>query len=561
MCGIFAFIKKGQFTKEELKSTINNFNKIKHRGPDHTSTIKLTNDDHSVLLGFHRLAIIDPSASANVILNDNNVYLVCNGEIYNYHYLIDKYNLPVKTGSDCEVILQLYLKYPDRWNTLADELDGVFSFLLYDHNKEIFCTGRDRIGVRPMFVGSSIDNSAICFASEAKAIPFDNVQFYQPGLYRVQRLEFLAQGTSYQHLYTLHDSHSNISWECSKKVLFDLFTEAVRKRLVADRPIGFLVSGGLDSSLVAAVANELIHGPITTFSIGLKDSPDLLAARKVANHLHSSHHEVIITEQDITNAISDVVYTDETYDITTIRASIPMYLIAKYISEKTDVKVVFSGEGADELFGGYLYFHDAPDYQSFQNETIRLLEDLHNYDVLRSDRTISRWGLELRVPFLDCDLVDFVISMDPAHKMPVGDKIEKQILRDAFDDNCLPKDVLYRQKEAFSDGVGYNSVSAIKDYANKFPLEDVLIANDHTAIPKTAEARLYHELFRNHYNSKINLHTKYYWMPKWNDSVTDPSATVLVKHTGIVGRNGKPGPTGPTGPVVVGKPGPYGYSH
>ncbi|KKM03058.1 hypothetical protein LCGC14_1778200, partial [marine sediment metagenome] len=322
--------------------------------------------------------------------------------------------------------------------------------------------------------------------------------------------------------------HLNVPYNTAQSVIRELFTEAVRKRLVSDRPIGFLVSGGLDSSLVAAVAHRLLGKQITTFSIGLPGSPDLLAARQVATHLQSDHHEVVISTDDILEALPKVVYHDETYDITTIRASIPMYLLSKYIAMHTNIKVIFSGEGADELLGGYLYFHKAPSYNALQNETLRLLQELYKYDVLRGDRTTAAWGLEIRVPFLDADFLSFVSNLDPSHKMPQRHTIEKAIVRDAFD-GYLPDAVLYRQKEAFSDGVGYSSVVSLKNRAaeNKQRCLDII---PNTASPVTDEAHLYYFLFREHYSDRPGLHTEYYWMPMWHKGVTDPSATVLETH-------------------------------
>lgn len=527
MCGIFAYIQRGEISNTDQKIVEEYFSLIKHRGPDHTSSIKLHGNGCTIFLGFHRLAIIDPSPTSHPLLKDDNVYMVCNGEIYNYRYLIDKYSLPVKTGSDCEVILQLYKNQPHLWPNVLQELDGVFAFVLYDQNKGKIIVSRDRIGVRPLF--EAVDNRALTFASEGKAVVLDTVRPYPPGLFKeisLSDIEAHQQWAVEQHDWVYRSKRFNTEYTSAQAIVRELFTEAVRKRLVADRPIGFLVSGGLDSSLVAAVAQKLLGKKITTFSIGLHDSPDLKAAAKVAQFLGSDHYEVIVSTQDIVEALPHVIYYNESYDITTTRASIPMYLISKYIKEHTDIKVVFSGEGADELLGGYLYFHQAPNYQEFQQETERLMKDLHKYDVLRADRMISAWGLELRVPFLDADLLTFVTGMDPAHKMPNG-KIEKEILRRAFD-GYLPESVLYRQKEAFSDGVGYNSVNALKEYAslNKTHVEQLL---PNTAHPHTDEANLYYLLFSNHYLKRANLYTSYYWMPKWHN-VTDPSATFLEIH-------------------------------
>ncbi len=530
MCGIFAYIQRGDFSDKDLKIINEYFSRIKHRGPDHTSSVTLKKFGYTVFLGFHRLAIIGLSPETYPLLQDKDVYLVCNGEIYNYRYLIGKYNLPVCTDSDCEVILQLYKHYPQRWPEILEELDGVFAFVLYDHNTGVVFTSRDRFGVRPMFEGTN--STALAFASEGKSIPLDTARPYPPGQLKIINLaesETRQQWITQKKSWVKSGAYFNTSYVTAQTVIRELFIEAVRKRLVADRPIGFLVSGGLDSSLVAAVAQRLLGKKITTFSIGLPGSPDLIAAAKVAAFLDSDHHEVIISTEKIIKALPKVVYHNESYDITTTRASIPMYLLCKYIRKETDIKVIFSGEGADELLGGYLYFHKAPSHQAFQGETERLMKELYKYDLVRGDRTISAWGLEIRVPFLDADLVSFVTHIDPAHKMPQAGDIEKAVIRGAFE-GYLPESILYRQKEAFSDGIGYNSVTALKQYAeaqNGIQERDTI---HNTAQPKTDEARLYYSLFTNHYSNRPGLYTPYYWMPMWHDDVDDPSATVLDTH-------------------------------
>lgn len=526
MCGIFAYAQRGILSTEDKNVLDNYFNRIKHRGPDHTSSVVIESSEFTVMLGFHRLAIIDPSERSNELLRDGDVYMVCNGEIYNYQYLIKKYDLPVKTGSDCEVILQLYKHWKHCWPDIINEFDGVFSFVLYDRTTNELHVSRDRIGVRPLFVGKT--STELCYASEGKAVPLESVQPYQPGNYQIVKLNDNGHMDMLSTRWLKANNYSNVPYITAQTIIRELFTEAVRKRLVSDRPIGFLVSGGLDSSLVAAVAQRLLGQRITTFSIGLMGSPDLQAAQKVAKWLDSDHHEVIISPNDILEALPHVIYHNESYDITTTRASIPMYLIAKYIREHTDIKVIFSGEGADELLGGYLYFWKAPSYNAFKLESQRLVHELYKYDVLRSDRTTAAWGLELRVPFLDADFMNFIMNLDPAHKMPQTHTIEKAIMRRAFD-GYLPDSVLYRQKEAFSDGIGYNSVASLKKYAESQSKRcDELVPN--TAKPDTTEAHLYYFLFREHYAACPGLHTPYYWMPAWHDHVTDPSATVLENH-------------------------------
>lgn len=531
MCGIFCYIKKGGISKAEAEAIYSKFSLIKHRGPDHTSWICLNSKwNFTVILGFHRLAIIDPSPQTNCILKDSGVYLVCNGEIFNYKYLKTKYSLSTITGSDCEVILQLYRKFPNTFYEKMEELDGDFAFVIFDENTGKILASRDRVGVRPLFkaVSSGSQFPELCFTSEGKASPLNTVSPYKPGILTTI---LLPEWRFHFYNWIPLPAVINSDYTVCKDIVKELLENAVRKRLIADRPIGFLVSGGLDSSLVAAIANKLLGVQINTFSIGLPGSPDLLAAAKVATFLNSNHTEIIITKNDLLQAIPKVIYFNESYDTTTTRASIPMYLLLEYISKNTDIKVIFSGEGADELFGGYLYFHKAPSYTNFQKETFRLLDNLYKYDLIRGDRTAGACGLELRVPFLDADLLTFVKGMDPCHKMPHYHTIEKAIVRRAFD-GYLPDSILYRQKEAFSDGVGYNSVEFLKQHAATFedraPPPPVTM---NLAIPRTAEEQLYYYLFHSHYSNKMGLYTEAYWLPLWCGAVTDPSATVLDIHS------------------------------
>lgn len=544
MCGIFFCLQRKNenctFTIAEL---VDFFSKIKHRGPDYScrevfdtsASFSNENDERipvTVFLGFHRLAITGVSDDANTILSQDGVYLLCNGEIYNYVELIKRYNLTVRTDSDCEVILQFYRSFPERFTDFMAELDGDFAFVLYDYMENKIIASRDRMGVRPLF--QLWTKGCVMFASEAKALP-DHAEVYpfEPGTLIEYDCEigliekqtwYIGSGKQFYHT----------DYNSSQLIIKQLLVSAVRKRLHADRPIGFLLSGGLDSSLVAAIAANMMSGPITTFSIGLPDSSDLKAAKQVATALGSIHHEVNITTDDVLAALPRVIYQNETFDITTTRASIPMYLLAKYIRENTDIKVIFSGEGSDELFGGYLYFHKAPDPCYFQDETHRLLNELYFFDVLRADRTTAAWGLELRVPFLDADLISFVSGIDPTHKMPKninGKNMEKAILRNAFaDSHYLPNEILYRQKEAFSDGVGYSSVRAIKEHADNV-INFIPKIKEHSKriIQATNEAKLYYHYWCDTFGNSTDLFPPHYWMPRWTN-VTDPSATVLEMH-------------------------------
>ena len=516
MCGIFSKFAIVPNNVPEIK------NNLVHRGPD--SCISIDLQQH--LLVFHRLAIIDPSEKSNVILNSQGVYLLCNGEIYNYRSLIHKYNLNSEPGSDCRVILELYHLFKEP-SLFVNELDGVFSFIIYDKPNNLIFTGRDRYGVRPLFKCYQKNISDhIFFSSEAKMFP--NLENYVmspviPGTIEKWLIQDTIQLLDTKIWFNFNIVHSHLDYSTTISFIKQYFTEAVRKRLMSDRPIGFLLSGGLDSSLVASVASRLLSNRITTFSIGLKDSPDLKAARKVATFLDSNHHEIVITEKDIIDSIDKVVYHTETFDTTTIRASIPMFLLSKYISQNTEIKVIFSGEGADELFGGYLYFKKAPSLLEFQKETERLISELYLYDVLRGDRTTAAWGLELRVPFLDADFSRFVLEIDPLFKMT---RLEKKVLRDSFH-GYLPDEILMRQKEAFSDGVGTGSVKALKDYAQQMVGETISERLEIESFDRTPEQELYFNIFQKYYGNMKGIQIPRYWMPRWCKNVTDPSATVL----------------------------------
>lgn len=524
MCGIFAYFNK-QPDENTVKLAKESRDVIKYRGPDHSSYETLYRNGIMISLAFHRLAIIDTSEKSDSMLHDGGVYLTCNGEIYNYKFLIKKYSLDMHTGSDCEVILQLYRRDPGLFPDILQELDGVFAFVLVDYERGQVIAARDRLGVRPLFIGEST-GTAIGFASEGKALKLlQNSEQFTPG----QCLFFDMNDWSTRVVRWFHlEGHLNMDYKVSQNIVRELLVAGVRKRLMSDRPIGFLLSGGLDSSLVASIASRHLAEPITTFSIGLPGSPDLIAAKKVAQYLNSIHHEIVVSTQDILAALPKVVFHDETYDITTIRASIPMYLLAKYIRERTDIKVIFSGEGSDELFGGYLYFHKAPSPQEFQAETHRLLRELYKFDLLRGDRTTAAWGLEIRVPFLDAALLSVVAQMEPTLKMP-REGVEKALLRDAFK-GYLPDEILCRQKEAFSDGVGYSSVASLKSRAEKEHSELKSHPPKGVAHPHTPESNMYWHLFKDHYTHP-GLHTEYYWMPRWHHNVTDPSATVLGVHS------------------------------
>lgn len=529
MCGIFGVLSKFEFNQEYKTIIEKSFDTIHYRGPDFHD-LKCFNN--RIVLGFHRLSIIGKENSMILHSKENDVYMTCNGEIYNYQWLYQKYGFDKVSESDCEIIIHLYTYYLEHEEytikDLLNELDGVFAFVLIDLKNNKKLVARDRYGVRPLY-HSKITNIGNVFASEGKSLVDlvdDTKYIYQfpPSCYVFNDLldddvgdagDVSETGdtlpfTNYYDLYEHATLHHLYEDQIHQNIRLYL-NSAVKKRLMTERPIGFLLSGGLDSSLIASIGNRFIDGPITTFSIGFENSPDLINARKVADDLKSNHHEVILTPDDLEMNLTGVIYALETPDITTIRASLPMYILSKYIRENTDIKVIFSGEGSDEIFGGYLYFHNAPSYHSFQKECCRLLDNLHKYDLLRGDRTTAHFGLELRVPFLDKDFTEFILNIDGYWKSTKRG-MEKQILRDAYaHQDYLPDDILYRQKEAFSDGVGSQSVRLLKQLTNQ---------NEKEYYKKQCDAMFQEKI--------VNIHEL--WMPKWNDHIDDPSATYLSVH-------------------------------
>ena len=464
MCGIFCVVGK-YLNKEDI---IKDFNKIKYRGPDETNIIEISQG----ILGFHRLSIVDLSKEALQPYHINDTYSSCNGEIYNYKFLKEKYNLDTITNCDCEVIPHLYNK---KKFDFINELDGVFAFIIIENDNIL--VARDRIGVRPLFW--KFENGNFCFSSEMKSInSWSEIQVFPPAHYF-----YNGQFVEYYSLIW-----KNPVEKVNYNKIKILLENAVEKRLMSDVPIGILLSGGLDSSIIAAIVTKKIKD-IESFAIGLEGSPDLIKAAELAKILGTKHHEVHFTLESAKKVIEKVIYNFETYDITTIRAGVPMYLLSTYIKENTNIKVILSGEGSDELFGGYLYFHEAPDPLSFHNECNNLVQRLHRFDVLRADRSTASCGLEIRVPFLDTVFVDYIMNLEPSQKM---NGIEKKILRKAFEED-LPDDILYRQKEQFSDGVGYNWISFLKKFNEK---------------------ELYKKIYDKYFSSDVILQ----WKPKWGDT-------------------------------------------
>ena len=539
MCGIFSIVGDTTLFKETR------FKKGSKRGPEH-SVVK--NIEEEIVFGFHRLAINGLNDKSNQPLSIDNVVLICNGEIYNYKRLYSIMNCVAETDSDCEVIIHMYKKYGIKQTLVM--LDGVFAFVLYDKTKQQVYVARDPYGVRPLYMVSIMTHDSnkfqysYIFSSEIKMIDQDitgsRVTSFSPGHYLTLSKKVVWEYDSV--IQYVHDSC--IQYFLDKDIhitmlLREALENAVRKRVeVTDRPIACLLSGGLDSSLITALVCKYTDPTkLKTFSIGLPGSEDMIYAEKVANHLKTDHTSVVVTEDDFFNAIPEVIIAIESYDTTTVRASVGNYLVAKYIKEHTDCKVLFNGDGADELMGGYLYMHAAPDAIEFDKECRRLLKDIHQFDVLRSDRSVSSNGLEPRVPFLDRGFVQFYLSLPPQKRYHKGNKqIEKYLIRNAYaNTNILPDEVLWRRKEAFSDGVSKQSRSWYQIIEEKIPSTIVDEYNLHTQIrgsyqdnkPSTPEQYYYRMLFEESYHMRGASNTiPYYWMPKYVDA-KDASARTL----------------------------------
>ena len=519
MCGIFFYVSElsQELNYEEL---IKSSDKCNHRGPDSTKHLTIKQNDKRVHFSFHRLAInglTEDGDQPMKIKQYKNKTVICNGEIYNFKELAKKYNFELVTGSDCEILLHLSSILPI--NDFIYELDGVFSFLIYDSLDESIVIGHDPLGVRPLYWFRNEDNSTIGISSELKSlydIKGDNkIEFYPPGTYSIYYLKtnMIHTYSYYRFIYPIINDNETLIL----KNIYKLLTEAVNKRLISERPIGCLLSGGLDSSIITSIVCKFLNpSDVKTFSIGLKDSPDLIAAEKVSKYLGTDHTSVVVSESDMLNAIESTIYQIESRDITTIRASVPMFLLSQYIRDNTNIKVILSGEGSDEASGSYLYFHNAPNSDEFHKETIRLLKDVRMFDVLRADKTTSGAGLELRVPFFDKDFLNYYMGINPEFKV-VRDGIEKYLLRKAFE-NDLPQEIIRRTKDGFSDGVSkldrpwyeiIDEYSKSKGYPN--------------------EKEMYHSIFNKYYPDCKNI-IPYDWMPKWTENVgNNPSGRLLKK--------------------------------
>lgn len=518
MCG-FVFTNDTKVEKERFEQGLKS---IAHRGPDDTSIV--FDNAH---MGFVRLAIMDQSSDGNQPFKYGPRYYMCNGEIYNFKSLKKKYPFEYKSSSDCEVLISLFetIGMPK----MVDELDGEFAFVIYDSKTEEVFAARDAMGIRPLFYGKT-NAGKVAFASEVKALQYfcKDIKPFPPGHYYLN-----GEIKCFKDLSRVEE----ICWDEHTEIyskINTLLVDGVKKRLQADAPIGFLLSGGLDSSLVCAIAQKYSDKPIKTFGIGMSgDAIDLKYAKEVAEHIGSDHTEVIIEKEDVLGAIRDVVYHLESYDITTVRASIGMYLICKYIKEHSDIKVLMTGEVSDEIFG-YKYTDFAPSAIEFQKEAAKRVKELYIYDVLRADRCIAANSLEARVPFSDTKFVEYVMSIDPTKKMNTYGQ-GKYLLRKAFEGDYLPDSILYREKAAFSDAVGHSMVDYIKEYAESLYTDEEVIAcafKYKESTPFTKESLMYRDIFEEFYSQKSELICGF-WMPnkEWkNCDVKDPSARVLPNY-------------------------------
>lgn len=471
MCGIVAIFNIKEQTPELRKKALAMSKKIRHRGPDWSGIYC----GKSAILCHERLSIVDPqSGKQPLFAPDHKQVLAVNGEIYNHQDIrkqyADKYQF--QTGSDCEVLLALYR---DKGINFLEDLNGIFAFALYDEEKDDFLIARDPIGVIPLYIGHDKDGTVYC-ASELKALEgfCDEYEPFFPGYYYLG-----SEGKMTKWYKRDWEEYDNVKDNgASVKDVHDALENAVKRQLMSDVPYGVLLSGGLDSSVISAIAKKFAAHRIETnstqaawwpqlhsFAVGLKGAPDLAKAKEVADFIGTVHHEINYTIQEGLDAVRDVIYFIETYDVTTVRASTPMYLLARVI-KSMGIKMVLSGEGADEVFGGYLYFHKAPTAQAFHEETVRKLSKLYLYDCLRANKSLSAWGVEGRVPFLDKEFLDVAMRLNPEAKMCPGKTIEKKIVREAFAD-MLPEDVAWRQKEQFSDGVGYSWIDTLKEITSK----------------------------------------------------------------------------------------------
>ena len=524
MCGIVAILSVKEQTSALREKALKMSQKIRHRGPDWSGIYC----GGSAILAHERLSIVDPESGGQPLFSpDRKQVLAVNGEIYNHQEIRRRYagKYEFQTGSDCEVILALYREMREKMGidnsltshlspltSMLEQLSGIFAFVLYDEEKDEFLIARDPIGVIPLYIGYDSDGT-VYVASELKALegqceryePFLPGHYYwskDPGMKRYYKRDWMQ-----------YDSVKDNA--ASVEAIHDALEDAVKRQLMSDVPYGVLLSGGLDSSVISAIAEKFSEHRIEddsktkaywprlhSFAVGLKGAPDLAKAKLVADHIGTVHHEINYTIQEGLDAIRDVIYFIETYDVTTVRASTPMYLLARVI-KSMGIKMVLSGEGADEIFGGYLYFHKAPTAKDFHDETVRKLSKLYLYDCLRANKSLSAWGVEGRVPFLDKEFLDVAMRINPAAKMCPGSTMEKRIVREAFAD-MLPEEVAWRQKEQFSDGVGYSWIDTLKQITSEAVTDEQMAhAAERFPVnpPLNKEEYYYRSIFAEHFPS------------------------------------------------------------
>ncbi len=509
MCGIATIFNIKEQTPALRKKALEMAKKIRHRGPDWSGIYC----GKTAILAHERLSIVDPQSGRQPLFSlDRKQVLAVNGEIYNHREIRKQYagRYEFQTGSDCEVILALYR---DKGIDFLEDLNGIYAFALYDEEKDDFLIARDPIGVIPLYIGRDKDRKVYC-ASELKALEgfCDEYEPFLPGHYYIGSEGKMKRW--YKRDWMDYDAVKDNGGNATD--IRAALDEAVKRQLMSDVPYGVLLSGGLDSSVISALAKQYASKRIETdsrqdawwpqlhsFAVGLKGAPDLAKAREVAEHIGTVHHEINYTIQEGLDAVRDVIYFIETYDVTTVRASTPMYLLARVI-KSMGIKMVLSGEGADEVFGGYLYFHKAPNAKAFHEETVRKLSKLHLYDCLRANKSLAAWGVEGRVPFLDKDFLDVAMRLNPELKMCPGKTIEKKIVREAFAD-LLPESVAWRQKEQFSDGVGYSWIDTLKQItAEAVSDEQIAHAAERFPInpPMNKEEYYYRSIFEEYFPSE-----------------------------------------------------------
>ncbi len=509
MCGIAAIFNIKEQTSSLRDKALKMAKKIRHRGPDWSGIYC----GGSAILAHERLSIVDPESGGQPLYSpDKKQVLAVNGEIYNHRDIRKQFEgkYEFQTGSDCEVILALYR---EKGINFLEDLNGIFAFALYDEEKDDFLIARDHIGVIPLYIGYDSDGKVYC-ASELKALEgfCERYEPFLPGHYYWSKEGKMTRW--YTRDWMTYDAVKDNP--ASVSAIHDALEAAVKRQLMSDVPYGVLLSGGLDSSVISAIAKKFAARRIETdgkkdawwpqlhsFAVGLKGAPDLIKAREVADYIGTVHHEINYTIQEGLDAVRDVIYFIETYDVTTVRASTPMYLLARVI-KSMGIKMVLSGEGADEVFGGYLYFHKAPDAKAFHEETVRKLSKLYLYDCLRANKSLSAWGVEGRVPFLDKEFLDVAMRTNPEAKMCPGKTIEKKIVREAFAD-MLPESVAWRQKEQFSDGVGYSWIDTLKEITSKAVTDEQMAhAAERFPIntPMNKEEYYYRSIFEEYFPSE-----------------------------------------------------------